>query len=77
MELEAKIADLGFSAKPYYLYIFFFQKFCLEIFFSKFKILCVWIEKRDRKLGFFYFGIFEKINPNIKKILSRFFGGFF
>ena len=103
MELETKIADLGFSAKPYFLYNFFFKNFvwkcfsqnlkfyvcglrsetenCKKYFLfwnfwknkskypKKFKTFFEW--KFEEKI-FFYFGIFEKINPkNPQKNLEK------
>ena len=47
MELEANIADLGFSAKTYFVYNFYSKNFTGKKS-STFEILCVWIKKRDR-----------------------------
>ena len=66
MELEAKIADLGFSAKRYFLYNFFFKNFVWKYFSQnlKFYVCGLRSETENCKKYFFYFGIFEK---NISK----------
>ena len=81
MELEAKIADLGFSARLYFLRKFLFSDFFIfrEIRFwksSRVSWTCKKFTENCKKNKYFYFGIFEKIYPNIQKKIQHIFQDF-
>ena len=67
MELEAKIADLSFSAKTYFLYTFSVRKIFRKYIFLKFELFHMWIEAENfRKFQDFS----EKCHWNAKRLLE-------
>ena len=81
MELEAKIADLGFSAKRYFLYNFFFKNFVWKCFSQnlKFYVCGLRSETENCKKYFLFWNFWKnksKISTKKSKHFSRFFGDF-
>ena len=81
MELEAKIADLGFSAKRYFLYNFFFKNFVWKYFSQnlKFYVCGLRSETENCKKYFLFWNFWinkSKITTKKSKHFSRFFGDF-
>ena len=80
MELEAKIADLGFSVKRYFLYNFFFKIFVWKCFSQnlKFYVCGLRSETENCKKYFLFWNFWKNKSKYQKKSkhFSRFFDFF-
>ena len=68
MELEAKIADLGFWAKRYFFYNFFSKNFVWKYFSQNLKFyVCGLRSETENCKKYFLFWNFWKINPKFQQ----------